>query len=238
MGRTVFFYLTFYPWTILSAIIALTISLFSRTSARAYVSFWAKCVVKIGGVKIIINGEENIPTNQPAIYVSNHQSNFDVPVIYASLPIHFGWLAKQELFQVPLFGAAMKKVDCVPIDRSNRRKMMSSINAAAKRIKNGTSVVIFPEGTRSPDGNLQPFKKGALLIAAKAQVPVVPIAIYGSYELLPKDRWTVTAGTVIVNFLPSLTTDDLKGNDLELLTQTAHDQIATSLQGAMSNGGK
>jgi len=237
VGRTVFFYSIFFPWTIFSAVMALIISLFDRTSACAYVGFWARCCIKIGGVKIVITGQENIPTDQPAIYVSNHQSNFDIPIIYASLPVHFSWLAKQELFQVPLFGAAMESVDCVPIDRSNRRKMMSSINAAALRIKGGTSVVIFPEGTRSADGNLQPFKKGALLIAAKAQVPVVPIAIYGSHKILSKERWTVTAGTVNVNFLPQIATDNLNGNKLEQLTQTAHDQIATSLQGATSDGG-
>ena len=130
----------------------------------------------------------------------------------------------------------MKSVDCVPIDRSNRRKMMRSINAAAQRIKGGTSVIIFPEGTRSPDGELQSFKKGALLIAAKAQVPVVPIAIYGSHKILQKERWTVTSGTVIVTFLPPLATNDFKNSGLEQLTQTVHDQIAISLQGATSDG--
>ncbi len=133
---------------------------------------------------------------------------------------------------MPLFGQAMRRLGCIPIDRSDRRKMMKSINAAAQQIKGGSSVLIFPEGTRSPDGKLHPFKKGALLIAAKAQVPVVPVAVQGSYQVLPKDRWKVTSGTVTITFLPPIVTDTLKTSAIDTLTTQAHDLIATTLQGA------
>lgn len=234
MGRTVFYCLIFFPWTMFSAVLAVLISLVSKQAAHSYIRFWGKGCNWAGGLKITIKGGENIPIDTPAIFVSNHQSNFDIPIIYSSLPIQFSWLAKQELFRVPLFGAAMKSVGCIPIDRSNRRKMMHSINAAARKIKDGTSVIIFPEGTRSPDGQLQPFKKGALLIAAKAKVPVIPIAIHGSYQRLPKDKFQVSSGRVSIEFLPPINTDTDNSN-LDELTDNAHQQIAACLQGATTD---
>ncbi len=234
MGRTFFYCLIFFPWTIFSAVVALLISLVSKQSAHSYIRFWGKGCNWAGGLKITVKGRENIPANTPAIYVSNHQSNFDIPIIYSSLPIQFSWLAKQELFKVPLFGAAMKAVGCIPIDRSNRREMMKSINAASRQIKDGTSVIIFPEGTRSPDGKLQEFKKGALLIAVKAKVPVIPIAIQGSYERLPKDQFKVSSGSVSIEFLPPIDTENSNSN-LDELTDNAHKQIADCLEGGTTD---
>ena len=144
-------------------------------------------------------------------------------------------MAKQELFRVPFFGLAMKRSGIVAIDRSNRRTTMHSIITAAQRIKEGTSVIIFPEGTRTPNGQLQDFKKGALLIAAKAQVPVVPIAIHGSYQVLPKNHWKVNGGPLHIEVLPAITTEGLKSSDIDALTNKVHDQIAQSLQGATKN---
>lgn len=234
VGRTIFYCLIFFPWTIFSAVLALLISLFSKQAAHTYIRAWGKGCNWAGGLTITVKGVENIPPNTPAIYVSNHQSNFDIPVIYSSLPIQFSWLAKQELFRVPLFGTAMKAVGCIPIDRSNRREMMKSINAASQQIKNGTSVIIFPEGTRSPDGELQEFKKGALLIAAKAKVPVIPIAIHGSYERLPKDQFKVSSGPVSIEFLPPIDTNN-GDSTLDELTNNAHKQIAACLQRAVAD---
>jgi len=233
--RTLFFYITFYPWTFVAAFIALFLSLFSQDIAHNFIHFWGRSCLFLAGLKIDVNGTENIPFGTPAIYVSNHQSNFDIPIIYSGLPVTFNWLAKKELFQVPLFGHAMKRSGCIPIDRSNRRTTMLSIIAAAQQIKDGASVIIFPEGTRSPDGRLQEFKKGALLIAAKAQVPVVPIAIHGSYQVLPKDRWRIEPGKLKLDILPPIPTADLKTSDIDNLTEKIHDMIATSLQGVSAN---
>jgi 1-acyl-sn-glycerol-3-phosphate acyltransferase len=186
--RTFIFYLFFLPWTLIASFIALFISLFSQDKTHSFVRFWGRSGLFLAGLRIQIQGLENILYDRPAIYVSNHQSNFDIPIIYAGLPIQFRWMAKQELFRVPFFGLAMKRSGIISIDRSNRRTTMHSITAAAQRIKEGTSVIIFPEGTRTPNGQLQEFKKGALLIAVKAQVPVVPIAIRGSYQIQPKGQ--------------------------------------------------
>jgi len=233
--RTLFFYITFFPWTFLSAIIALLTSLISPEKTHQFVHFWGRICLFLAGLKIEVKGSENIPPDGPAIYVSNHQSNFDIPIIYSGLPIPFNWLAKKELFKIPLFGLGMKQNGNIPIDRSNRKTTIHSIIIAAQRIKEGTSVVIFPEGTRTPDGDLQEFKKGALLIAAKAQVPVVPIVIHGSYIIQPKDRWRIEPGTVVLEILPPLPTNDLKTRDIDQLTEKIHRLIAASLQGASAH---
>ena len=236
MLRTFIFYLFFFPWTFISSFIALFFTLFSQDKTHSFVRLWGRSCLFFAGLKIQVQGTENILCDRPAIYVSNHQSNFDIPIIYAGLPIQFRWMAKQELFRVPFFGLAMKRSGIVAIDRSNRRTTMHSIITAAQRIKEGTSVIIFPEGTRTPDGKLQGFKKGALLIAAKAQVPVVPIAIHGSYQIQPKGRWKVNGGPLKLEVLPPISTEGLKSSDIDALTNQVHDQIAQSLQGAIKNG--
>ena len=236
MLRTFIFYLFFSIWTFISSFIALFLSLFGQDTTHTFVRFWGRSCLFLAGLKIQVRGAKNILYDRPAIYVSNHQSNFDIPIIYAGLPIQFRWMAKKELFRVPFFGLAMKRSGIISIDRSNRRTTMHSIIAAAQRIKEGTSVVIFPEGTRTPDGTLQEFKKGALLIAAKAQVPVVPIAIHGSYQVQPKDRWKVNSGPLQIEVLPPITTEGLKSSDIDDLTNKVHDLISQSLQGATKNG--
>ena len=236
MLRTFFFYLFFYPWTLIASFLALIVSFFGQNRTHSFVRFWGRSCLFFAGLKVQVQGSENISYDRPAIYVSNHQSNFDILIVYAGLPIQFRWMAKQELFRVPIFGLAMKRCGIIPIDRSNRRKTMHSIIAAAQRIKKGASVVIFPEGTRTPDGKLQKFKKGALLIAAKAQVPVVPIAIHGSYHVQSKDRWKINGGPLKLEFLKPISTDDLKRSDINALTNKVHDQIARSLQGATIDG--
>ena len=220
----------------MSSLIALFLTLFSQDKTHTFIRLWGRSCLFFAGLKIQVQGAENIPYDRPAIYVSNHQSNFDIPIIYTGLPIQFRWIAKQELFRVPFFGLAMKRSGIVAIDRSNRRTTMHSIIVAAQRIKEGTSVVIFPEGTRTPDGRLQEFKKGALLIAAKAQVPVVPIAIHGSYQVQPKDRWRVNNGPLQIEVLPPISTEGLKSNDIDALTSKVHDLISQSLQGVTKNG--
>ncbi len=229
MLRTLFFYLTFYPWTFIATVIALIMSPLSQEKTHRFIHLWGRVCLLLAGLKIEVHGTENIPRDTPAIYVSNHQSNFDIPIIYGGLPVPFNWLAKKELFRIPLFGPALRLNGNIPIDRSNRKTTLHSIMEAAQRIKDGTSVIIFPEGTRTPDGRLQAFKKGALLIAAKAQVPVIPIVIRGSYQIQPKDRWGINPGKVQLDILPAIPTDNLKTRDIDQLTDKIHTLISTTL---------
>lgn len=236
MLRTLIYYLLFFPWTLLAILLALPLSFISPNLIHNFGILWGRGCLFIAGLKLQIKGAENIPDQGPAIYVSNHQSNFDIPILYAGLPIQFRWMAKQELFRVPLFGLAMKRSGYIPIDRSDRRKAMHSLNLAAQRIKDGTSVIIFPEGTRSPDGQVQEFKKGALVIAAKAQVPIVPIAIQGSFQVQPKDRWKVTGHPLTLTIFPPLSTEDLKVKEVEHLTIDLHAKIAATIKGDTADG--
>lgn len=230
MLRTAYFYLAFYPFTAITLVIALCASVFDQNLVHRCGILWGRGCLWLAGLKLHVCGIENLPSEGPAIYVCNHQSNFDIALLYAGLPIQFRWMAKQELFNIPLFGITMKRAGYIPIDRSNRRQAMRSITAAARRIQEGASVVIFPEGTRTPDGQLQNFKKGALLIATKAQVPVIPMAISGSYQVQPRERLRITPAPVKLTILPAIAASELTPAQIDKLTARIHDQIARCLQ--------
>lgn len=230
MLRTIFFYIVFYPWTLIAVIIAISLSLFGRDLVHSCGIFWGRGCLWLAGLKLQVKGTENLIVNGPAIYVCNHQSNVDIPLLYAGLPIQFRWMAKKELFHIPLFGFAMKRGGYIPIDRSNRKQAMRSLTAAARRIQDGVSVIIFPEGTRTTDGKLQPFKKGALLLAAKARVPIIPMAIQGSYQVQPKGSMRINPAPLKLTILPPVTTADLKSAQIDELTDQVHDQIARCLK--------
>jgi 1-acyl-sn-glycerol-3-phosphate acyltransferase len=228
--RTIIFYLLFFPWTLLNLLVAIAISIRGQKAIHNVGIFWGKSCLRLAGLKLNVYGAKNIPVNQPVVYVSNHQSNFDIPILYAGLPLQFRWLAKQELFKIPLFGIAMKRSGYIPIDRRDRRKTMQSMNAAAKRIQEGASVIIFPEGTRSPNGKLQSFKKGALLLAIKAKVPIVPVTIRGSYQVQKKNSLRIHSSQPEVIFSPALDPSELAANQIDELTTRIYDQIAANLE--------
>ena len=230
MLRTIFFYAIFYPWTVLALTIAVCLAPFGENIVHRWGILWGRSCLRLAGLKLKVTGSENLTVDGPAIYVSNHQSNFDIPLLYAGLPIQFRWMAKQELFRIPLFGAAMKRSGYIPIDRSNRKKAMRSLTTAARRIRDGVSVIVFPEGTRSVDGTLQPFKKGALLLAAKAGVPVIPMAIHGSHQVQPKGSLRITPTPLQLVIMPPIATAGLKMTHIDKLAEQVHDQIARCLK--------
>ncbi len=143
--------------------------------------------------------------------------------------MQFRWMAKEELFHIPLFGLAMRRSGYIPIDRKDRRKAMDSLKVAAARIAEGTSVVIFPEGTRSDDGRLRSFKKGGFLMALKAQVPLVPVAISGSWRVMRKGTLTVRPGTIYMKILPALEPPGRDSRNVSLLMQCVWEQLARVL---------
>ena len=181
-----------------------------------------------------VKGTELIPKDRSAVYIVNHQSNFDIPILYSGLPLQFRWMAKQELFNIPLFGLAMKRCGYIPIDRSDRRTAMHSMNVAAQRIAEGASVVVFPEGTRTPDGELQEFKKGGFLIAIKAQVPVIPVAINGSFSVMSKNSLRIHGGAVSMQIFPPIETTGMKNADSVRLMAATRQPLATNLEGVRS----
>jgi 1-acyl-sn-glycerol-3-phosphate acyltransferase len=140
--------------------------------------------------------------------MSNHLSNFDIPILLAFLPIQFRWLIKKELYKIPLFGFTLKRAGYIRIDRANRHSAIRSIKEAAAIIRNGVSIMIFPEGTRSKDGDLQSFKKGGFVLAVESGVPILPIVIHGTYGIMPKKQIRIIPGNVILEVCPPVEVSD------------------------------
>lgn len=232
MIRTIFYIATFVPWTLFVIFTGVPLSFIHPDYLHNYARLWARVGLKLAGVRLEVTGQEHLRPGQAVIYMPNHQSNFDILALFAGLPGQFRWLAKEELFQVPLFGLAMRRCGYIPLDRADRRKAIKSMTKAAHRIQDGTSVVIFPEGTRSANGQLQEFKKGGFMLALKAKVPVLPVAISGSYEIMPKTSRWIRGGTIRVAILPAIDSSGLGTADRDPLMQQVHSRIAATLEAA------
>jgi 1-acyl-sn-glycerol-3-phosphate acyltransferase len=147
----------------------------------------------------------------------------------AGTPIQFRWLAKAELFKIPIFGLTMLRAGYIPIDRSDRRKALVSMRQAAAKISKGTSVTIFPEGTRTPDGTLQPFKKGGFVLALQSGASLVPVAIKGSFDVMPKNSLRLRPGRIEVTFFPAIDVTNHSDRDLKELMEQVRTPIARQL---------
>ncbi len=164
-------------------------------------SLWAsRAGYQIAGIRIRAVGREQLEAGRAYLFMSNHVSNLDPPIITALLGQRICIIVKRELFKIPLFGRAMRAGGFVSVDRSNLKAAAESVGEAVRQLQSGLGMLVFPEGTRSRNGRLQPFKKGAFRLAMEAGVPVVPITITGSYEAWPKGRMSLRAGEVVVNF--------------------------------------
>lgn len=192
--------------------------------------FWAKFLLVGTGCPARITGLENLTSGETYVFASNHTSALDIPALLALLPSNFRWLAKKELFAVPVFGPALRRVGYIPLDRSDARAALKSLNQAAGRIAAGASVVIFPEGTRSEDGTLLPFKSGGLGLAIRAGRPVVPLVIKGARKALPPKRYVVSPGPIQVVVGKPIPTQGLKMRDRDELTQKVRGQVLALLE--------
>ena len=184
--------------TLVCGILVIVLSFFVRSGNPLHkiARFWGKSILVVSGVKVCVKGLSNVDLAAPYIYMPNHQSNFDIPVLLGHLTVQFRWLAKMELFKIPIFGRAMRKAGYISIDRYHRESAIESLKVAANKIKNGVSVLIFPEGTRSRDGKIRPFKKGGFVMAIDCGVPIVPVVITGTRAIMPRGRFRVYPGQV------------------------------------------
>jgi len=174
---------------------------------------------------------KNIDPSKSYIYMANHQSNFDIPVLLAHLPVQFRWLAKAELFKIPLFGLAMKRVGYISIDRGDFRSAVKSLKKAADTIRKGTSVVIFPEGTRSLDGKIHDFKKGGFIMAIDSQVPIVPVVIHGTRAIMPKANLRIwTNNRVLIEVKKPIPTSDFTRKRKDMLMAHVRKSICESFE--------
>jgi 1-acyl-sn-glycerol-3-phosphate acyltransferase len=192
---------------------------------------WARTLLAGMGVERSVEGLEQLDVRQPYVYVCNHQSHVDPPTCFVSLPGHLRFVAKESLFKVPLFGAALKRAGHIPIDRSDHQSSTARLNENLEALKTRVSIVLFPEGTRSEDGVLGPFKKGAAVLAIQAQVPVVPMAIAGTRYVLPKGVNAIHGGRVRLRVGAPIPTAGMTLDDREALTSRLHDEVARLMVG-------
>jgi 1-acyl-sn-glycerol-3-phosphate acyltransferase len=191
--------------------------------------WWSRSVMWAGGIKVRVHGLENYDDGEPRIFASNHVSWFDVAGLAKVLPRH-KFVAKAELFKVPIFGRAMRAAGMVEIQRDNRKAAFGAYEVAAQRIRQGNSVVVFPEGTRGYDYRLRPFKKGPFVLAIAAGVPVVPIIVHGTIGILPKGSFRVHPGTIDIHLLESVSTTSVDYDHREALMQTVRKRMADAMQ--------
>ncbi len=184
-------------WTIVWAMIGITVMIVDF-SGRLYTFLaakgWAAQILWLAGAKVEVVGGEGIDWKKNHVIACNHMSQLDIPVLFNKLPTSIRFLAKRGLFYIPIFGWSLWIARFVPVDRGSVRKAKKSIDAAAKKIRKGPSLVVFPEGTRSPAGAVKPFKSGAFVMAIKAGVSVLPVAVRGTFQIVPKNTLKVTPG--------------------------------------------
>ncbi len=160
---------------------------------------WGRTILRVAGIKVKMEGLENLRTDAPQIVVSNHQSWFDVFTLAAVLPVRYRFVAKKELAEIPVFGRAWRGCGHVSVDRGNKEAAIDALDQAWREVhEDGLTMVLFPEGTRSPDGRLKRFKKGAFVLAVQGQVPLVPVAVLGSREIMRKGSNRISSGEITV----------------------------------------
>lgn len=230
MFRGAIFILLFIPFTLFVILTGVPVTIFDPTKKflHNYARVWGKIGLFLAGVSLEIKDMQKIPPG-PVIFMGNHQSNFDILALYAALPVHFSWIAKEELFRIPLFGFAMRRAGYIPLDRGDGRRALKSMDEAARKIRSGVSVIVFPEGTRTRDGNLLPFKRGGFLLAAKAGVPIVPFTINGTARINPAKTLQLRKGSVTISFSDPLETTGATGKKRDDLIGRVREAIEKGL---------
>ena len=219
--------------TVPAALLIILLGLFDRCGKYAYgiTRLWTWIILIMGGIRLKVAGLSHIDPKRQYIFMANHQSHIDIPILIQSLPaFQLRWIAKRELLWVPFFGWAMWAAKHITVDRSDRMDALDSLKKAKERMKSGISLVIFPEGTRSSDGHLLPFKRGALLLAVRTQTPIVPVTISGSWAILPKGDWRIRRGQIEVTVGPPVSVKNYRPGTLRALSAHVQELIETNLQ--------
>jgi 1-acyl-sn-glycerol-3-phosphate acyltransferase len=211
--------------------IALFISLFERSGHMQHrmAQFWARLLVRISGSKLTIRGSENLLRHGVAVYAANHTSYMDTPAIFASLPFQFRILAKKELWPIAFIGWYLNRSGQIPIDTVTARGTLTSLATGVRALNEGMPLFVFPEGGRTNNGGLQPFMSGAAYLAIKAQVPLVPLALRGVYDLLPMHTHHFFPGELTLTVGEPINTTGMTTRQVDELNQRLRTAIAEML---------
>lgn len=199
-----------------------------RWTYRRLVKSWARDILAAAGAEAVIEGAERLPPG-PVVVMANHSSYLDVPVLFDRLPYEVRFVAKKELQYVPFFGWGAKALGNIFVDRGKSEQARASLDHGAVDIANGVTVVIFPEGTRSTGGKLLPFKKGGFVLALKSGVPIVPVAIVGANDVLPRGATFTKPGKIRVRIMPPLDTREYSLDSKLALMERVRNEITAGL---------
>ncbi|HXV80542.1 MAG TPA: lysophospholipid acyltransferase family protein [Candidatus Binatia bacterium] len=232
--------------TVPAALIAILVGLFDPSGNHVHriTRFWSRLILAIGGVGLKVRGLSQLDPKRQYVFMVNHQSHIDIPVLVQSLrAFQLRWIAKRELLWVPFFGWAMWAAKHITVNRSDRFDALGGLKKAKDQMKGGISLVFFPEGTRSSDGNLLPFKRGGFLLAVKTRTPMVPITIRGSSTILPKGDWRIRGGRIEVTVGAPVAVEHYRPGNLRFLALRVQEAIESNLQiqsqrGAAEGGNK
>ena len=221
--------LLIYFYTAVCGTVSLFASLFDSQGRwqHACARTWSWLILKTSGIRVRVEGLEHIHPDEATIYCVNHQSAMDIPVLFVNLPVQFRFVAKRSLFNLPFMGSHLRRSGHVPVDRDRPHQAMKSMKTAAKEIREGKSVLLFPEGHRSRNGQLLPFKAGSFYIAILAGVPIVPITLNGTPNVLKPDTYHVRAGQTELIVHPAISTEGLSLKDAEKLSARVKEIIGS-----------
>lgn len=214
-----------------SSVVIMMLLMRSKTIFFPMCRSWSRVLLAISGVKVRIIGNVDLPPKTSCVYVCNHASLFDIPVLIAYLPDYVRIMYKRELRKIPIMGWTLAASPFIPITRADGRDAMRSVNESIEAVQHGESVIVFAEGTRSDDGTLGEFKRGAFMVAARSRKSIVPVTLIGTSTILPKKKLYFNGGTVTMVINPSVTLGDEPNKQQENAARLAvHAIIADNLE--------
>ena len=214
-------------YTLVLGILSIPAGFFDHDGSvlHGFSKLWSNLILKTIFSPVTVVGREDIDISKPMVYAANHASAIDIPLLYEYLPFQFRIVHKKELLPYPIVGWHLKRSGQVCIDQQNPSRSIGAIRSALKSLKAGMPLVIFPEGGRTPDGEIKPFMPGAFFLAIKAQVDVVPVALVGSYELLPMDTYHIKCRPMEVRFGKPISTKGLTLQDMDALSAKVQKEL-------------
>ena len=194
--------------------------------------WWARGVIRVVGARCRVEGAEHAEGGGPFVIMSNHRSYMDTPLLIAHLPVFFGFIVKEELMRIPVFRGAMRAIGCVAISRRRSREDHAVLDSVAREVTGGKNVRIFPEGSRAPTDDFLPFKKGGVVLAIKAQRPILPVAVSGTNRVIPAHKMRIRPGPMLLRIGSPIPTKGLGMEDRDVLLQKVQDAIVGLYQPA------